>query len=381
MWSLVQLFNTPTTNRRSPPSTATVSQQLRHRQLAGTVYNDLDAGGVPRPRRSQQRLSSAGCTGLIRRRHHRQRRSTQRSHRRLHQRRPSHPSTRQQSATLAARTGALQLRHFLKRSPTTISATTTSISGFTGRPVYIRQTGRLQHAEVTSATNPVIDYRRRSASTTASAAAPSPTAASYVQDPRNLKLEATATLASSAFAQRHQRDPDRGHASPIRQSRQPDHHGRCRNTVRSRITLLSPQQQRLQLLQLFQPIPDQRGTVVHRTFNIPDASGNVSLQGIQAGGFFFDSTNNTITAEGSSSDVDLLNEYSSDQPNNADTLAREAKQPLPDVAPQTSSSSTRRTPTPAPSTSTPPAASRCSVRSRIRPTSRCSSRSSTPRCR
>jgi cyclophilin family peptidyl-prolyl cis-trans isomerase len=66
---------------------------------------------------------------------------------------------------------------------------------------------------------------------------------------------------------------------------------------------------------------DQGGTVVHRTFDIDDANGNTSLQGVQAGGFFFDSTNDTITAEGSSSDVNLLNEYSSDRPNDAGTLA------------------------------------------------------------
>ena len=77
---------------------------------------------------------------------------------------------------------------------------------------------------------------------------------------------------------------------------------------------------------------DQGGTVFHRTFNIDDSSGNVSLQGVQAGGFFFDSTDDTITAEGSSSDVDLLNEYSSDRPNNAGTLAFAKPSGAPDGA-------------------------------------------------
>jgi cyclophilin family peptidyl-prolyl cis-trans isomerase len=77
---------------------------------------------------------------------------------------------------------------------------------------------------------------------------------------------------------------------------------------------------------------DQGGTVFHRQFNIDDANGNVSLQGVQAGGFFFDSTGDTITAEGSSSDVDLRNEYTSDHPNNAGTLAFAKPSGAPDGA-------------------------------------------------
>jgi cyclophilin family peptidyl-prolyl cis-trans isomerase len=66
---------------------------------------------------------------------------------------------------------------------------------------------------------------------------------------------------------------------------------------------------------------DQGGTIVHRAFDINDSSGATSLQGIQAGGYFFDSTNTTITAEGSSSDVPVLNEFSPDRPNDRGTLS------------------------------------------------------------
>ena len=82
----------------------------------------------------------------------------------------------------------------------------------------------------------------------------------------------------------------------------------------------------------FSRYSDQGGTVVHRVFDIDDANGNTSLQGIQAGGFFFDSTNDTITAEGSSSDVDLINEYSPDRPNSAGTLAFAKPSGAPDGA-------------------------------------------------
>ena len=82
----------------------------------------------------------------------------------------------------------------------------------------------------------------------------------------------------------------------------------------------------------FSRYSDQGGTVFHRHFNIDDSSGNVSLQGVQAGGFFFDSTDDTITAEGSSSDVDLLNEYSNDRPNDAGTLSFAKPSGAPDGA-------------------------------------------------